>query len=97
MLREDVVEDSFAQAIAFALGGWSEPTCTSHQDTSHKDGGDLSSLDTSYREHPKNTDNSQCSGSREGEDQESKEVAEERSRVQALEGQAVVLEREVVE
>ena len=69
-----------------------EPTCTSHQDTSHKDGGDLSSLDTSYREHPKNTDNSQCSGSREGEDQESKEVAKERSRVQA-----VVLEREVVE
>ena len=86
------MEDSFAQAIAFALGGWSEPTCTSHQDTSHKDGGDLSSLDTSYREHPKNTDNSQCSGSREGEDQESKEVAKERSRVQA-----VVLEREVVE
>ena len=90
MLREDVVEDSFAQAIAFALGGWSEPTCTSHQDTSHKDGGDLSSLDTSCREHPKNKDTSQYSGSREGEDQGSKEVAEERSRVQVLEGRSVL-------
>ena len=41
-------------------------------------------------------DNSQCSGSREGEDQESKEVAEERSRVQVLEDQGVVQEKEVV-
>ena len=54
-------------------------------------------MDTSYREHPKNRDRFQYSGSTVGEDQESKEVAEERSRVQALEGQAVVLEREVVE
>ena len=49
-------------------------------------------MDTSCREHPKNRDRSQCSGSTVGEDQESKEVAKERSRVQA-----VVLEREVVE
>ena len=41
-------------------------------------------------------DRSQCSGSREGEDQESKEVAEERSRVQVLEDQGVVQEKEVV-
>ena len=38
-------------------------------------------------------DRSQCSGSREGEDQGSKEVAEERSRVQV---QGVVQEKEVV-
>ena len=41
-------------------------------------------------------DRSQCSGSRAGEDQESKEVAEERSRVQVLEGRRVVQEKEVV-
>ena len=90
------MEGSFAQAIAFASGGWSEPTCTSHQGTSHKDGDDLSSWDTSCREHPKNMDRSQCSGSREGGDQGSKEVAEERHRVQVLEDQGVVQEKEVV-
>ena len=73
-----------------------EPTCTNHQDTSHKDGADLSALDTSCREHPKNRDRSQCSGSTVGEDQESKEVAEERSRVQILEDWRVVQEKEVV-
>ena len=67
-----------------------------NQGTSRKDGGDLSSLDTSCREHPKNMDRSQCSGSREGEDQGSKEVAEERSKVQVLEGRRVVQEKEVV-
>ena len=41
-------------------------------------------------EHPKNMDTSQYSGSREGEDQGSKEVAEERSRVQVLEGRSVL-------
>ena len=96
VLLEDVEEGSFAQAIAFASGGWLEPTCTSHQDTSHKDGDDLSSLDTSCREQPKNMEKSQRSGSREGEDQESKEVAEERSGVQVLEDQRVVQEKEVV-
>ena len=60
-----------------------------NQGTSRKDGGDLSSLDTSCREHPKNMDRSQCSGSREGEDQGSKEVAEERSKVQVLAGRSV--------
>ena len=38
-------------------------------------------------EHPKNTDKSQYSGSKEGEDQGSKEVAEERSRAEAVEDQ----------
>ena len=47
-------------------------------------------------EHPKNRDRSQYSGSREGEDQESKEVAEERSRVQILKDWRVVQEKEVV-
>ena len=41
-------------------------------------------------------DRSQCSGSREGEDQGNKEVAEERHRVQVLEDQGVVQEKEVV-
>ena len=41
-------------------------------------------------------DRSQCSGSREGGDQGSKEVAEERQRVQVLEDQGVVQEKEVV-
>ena len=73
-----------------------EPTCTSQQDTSHKDGDDLSSLDTSCREHPKNMDSCQCSGSKEGEDQGSKEVAEERSRVQVLEDRGRVMEEKKV-
>ena len=67
-----------------------EPTCTMNQGTSHKDGDDLSSLDTSCREHPKNMDRSQYSGSREGEDQGSKGVAEERGRVQVLEDPSVL-------
>ena len=41
-------------------------------------------------------DRSQCSGSREGEDHESKEVEEERSRVQVLEGRRVVQEKKLV-
>ena len=71
-----------------------EPTCTSHQDTSHKDGDGLSSLDTSCREHPKNMDSCLCSGSK--EDQGSKEVAEERSRVQVLEDRGRVMEEKKV-
>ena len=46
-------------------------------------------------EHPKNMDTSQYSGSREGEDQGSKEVAEERSRAEAVEDHwRVVQEKE---
>ena len=46
-------------------------------------------------EHPKNRDRSQYSGSREGEDQGSKEVAEERSMAEAVEDhQGVVREKE---
>ena len=90
------MEGSSAPVIGFALRGLSGPTCTSHQGTCYRDGDDLSSLDTSCREHPKNMDRSQCSGSREGEDQGNKEVAEERHRVQVLEDQGVVQEKEVV-
>ena len=41
-------------------------------------------------------DSCQCSGSKEGEDQGSKEVAEERSRVQVLEDRGRVEEKKVV-
>ena len=41
-------------------------------------------------EHPKNMDTSQYSGSREGEDQESKEMVRERNKVQVLEGRSVL-------
>ena len=90
------MEGSSAPVIGFALRGLSGPSCTSHQGTCYRDGDDLSSLDTSCMEHPKNMDNSQYSGSKEGEDQGSKEVVEERSKVQVLEGRRVVQEKEVV-
>ena len=90
------MEGSSAPVIGFALRGLSGPTCTSHQGTCYRDGDDLSSLDTSCREHPKNMDSCQCSGSKEGEDQGSKEVAEERSRVQVLEDRGRVEEKKVV-
>ena len=53
-------------------------------------------MDTSCTEHPKNMDNSQYSGSKEGEDQGNKEVAEERSRVQVLEDRGRVMEEKEV-
>ena len=72
------------------------PICTIHLDRSHKDGDDLSYLDTSCREHPKSRDRYQCSGSSEGEDQGSREVAGEK-RVQVQEDRGrVVEENEVV-
>ena len=90
------MEGSSAPVIGFALRGLSGPTCTSHQGTCYRDGDDLSSLDISYMEHPKNMDKSQNSGSKEGEDQGSKEVAEERSRVQVLEDRGRVMEEKKV-
>ena len=56
-----------------------------NQGTSHRHGGDLSSQGISYTEHPKNMDMSQYSGNREGGDQGSKEVAEERSITEVVE------------
>ena len=80
------MEGSSAPVIGFALRGLSGPTCTSHQGTCYRDGDDLSSLDTSCMEHPKNMDNSQYSGSKEGEDQGSKEVVEEKKGVSSCGG-----------
>ena len=94
VLRVDVVEGSSAPVIGFALRGLSGPTCTSHQGTCYRDGDDLSSLDISYMEHPKNMDKSQNSGSKEGEDQGSKEVVEEKKGVRVVEDQRVVKEVE---
>ena len=45
-------------------------------------------------EHPKNMDKSQNSGSKEGEDQGSKEVVEEKKGVRVVEDQRVVKEVE---
>ena len=45
-------------------------------------------------EHPKNMDNSQYSGRKEGEDQGSKEVVEEKKGVRVVEDQRVVKEVE---
>ena len=86
------MEGSSAPVIGFALRGLSGPTCTSHQGTCYRDGDDLSSLDTSGMEHPKNMDNSQYSGRKEGEDQGSKEVVEEKKGVRVVEDQRVVKE-----
>ena len=83
------MEGSSAPVIGFALRGLSGPTCTSHQGTCYRDGDDLSSLDTSCMEHPKNMDKSQNSGSKESEDQGSKEVVEEKG-VRVVEDQRVV-------
>ena len=52
-------------------------------------------MDTSCREHPKNRDRSQYSGSSEGEGQGSKEVAEEMNRVLIVEDRRVVQEKEI--
>ena len=88
------MEGSSAPVIGFALRGLSGPTCTSHQGTCYRGGDDLSSLDTSCMEHPKNMDKSQNSGSKEGEDQGSKEVVEEKKGVRVVEDQRVVKEVE---
>ena len=88
------MEGSSAPVIGFALRGLSGPTCTSHQGTCYRDGDDLSSLDTSCMEHPKKMDKSQNSGSKEGEDQGSKEVVEEKKGVRVVEDQRVVKEVE---
>ena len=88
------MEGSSAPVIGFALRGLSGPTCTSHQGTCYRDGDDLSSLDTSCMEHPKNMDKSQNSGSKEGEDQGSKEVVEEKKGVRVVEDQGMVKEVE---
>ena len=88
------MEGSSAPVIGFALRGLSGPTCTSHQGTCYRGGDDLSSLDTSCMEHPKNMDKSQYSGRKEGEDQGSKEVVEEKKGVRVVEDQRVVKEVE---